>query len=80
MDYDVIWTAIVEAVKTETDNPNLALRPDMTANDIPGWDSLAHVRILLNLDTRLGVEIDIKSTNNAATLADLAKVVHSLFD
>ena len=80
MDYDVIWTAIVEAVKTETDNPNLVLRPDMTANDIPGWDSLAHVRILLNLDTRLGVEIDIKSTYNAATLADLAKVVHSLFD
>jgi acyl carrier protein len=47
----------------------------MASNDVPGWDSLAHVRILLNLDSRLATTIDIKKTYSAATIADLYLIV-----
>jgi len=75
MNDDEIWTAIVSAIREETENSALDIREAMTAGDVPGWDSLAHVRILLNLDVRLGVTIDIKQSYGAATIADLIPIV-----
>ncbi len=77
---DEIWTAVAGAVKEETDNAGLTLRPDMTASDVPGWDSLAHTRIFLNLDVNLGITIDIKKTYAAATISDLIPIIRAALD
>jgi acyl carrier protein len=36
--------------------PNLVLRDDMTAYDVEGWDSLAHVDLMLALERRLNIQ------------------------
>ena len=74
MDRAVVWQALVDAVREETENPSLTLRPDMAANDVPGWDSLAHARIVMNLEARTGAEIEISDTYKAANLAALCDV------
>jgi acyl carrier protein len=50
----------------------LGLKPDMKASDVPGWDSLVHTRIILELEDRLGREIDIGRTYELATIGELA--------
>ena len=74
MDFAGVWQAMQEAVREETGDPSLALRPGMTADDIPGWDSLAHVRIVMNLEARTGAEIEISDTYKAATVDDLCRI------
>lgn len=69
-----IFAAIVAAVREETDNPDIVLQPSMTASDVPGWDSLAHVRIVLNVSVRLNLDIDISQTYRAATVGDLVPI------
>jgi len=54
---------------------DLEIRRDMTASSIEGWDSLAHVRIILNLEARLGTEIDMDATYRCETLGDLIDLV-----
>jgi len=70
-----IWTAIVAAIREETGNGTLAIEREMTAMDVPGWDSLAHVRILLNLEDRVGVAVDVDQTYRAACIGDLIGIV-----
>jgi acyl carrier protein len=75
MDRHQVWQALVDAVREETDDPEAIVRPGMTADDIPGWDSLAHVRIVMNLEARTGAPIEISDTYKAATLDDLLRIV-----
>jgi len=69
-----IWAAIVAAVREETGDLAFELAPDMTAIDVPGWDSLAHVRILLNIETRTGVALDIDQTYRTTCVGDLIRI------
>ena len=72
---DEMLAVIRTVVAEETGGPTLDIMPDMTANDIPGWDSLAHIRIILELGSRLGVSIDVEATYRAATIGDLIPLV-----
>ena len=74
---ELIWQAVVEAVREETEHPSLTLHPEMAANDVPGWDSLAHARIVMNIEARTGAEIDISDTYKAANLDGLCEVVRA---
>jgi len=72
---DEILHACIIAISQETDNPPLSITPHMTASDVPGWDSLAHVRIFLAIGSRLGVVIDIEKTYRAGTIGDLVPII-----
>ena len=75
MDRDGVWEAMIGAIREETDNPSLVVEPGMTATDIPGWDSLAHVRIVMNMEARTGATIEMSDTYKAATVGDLCDIV-----
>jgi acyl carrier protein len=36
------------------------LRDEMGFDDIPGWDSLAHMRLIVELETNLGVSLNME--------------------
>ena len=75
MDRDEVWRAMIVAVREETGNPEALVEPAMTADDIAGWDSLAHVRIVMNMEARTGAVIEMSDTYKAATVGDLCDIV-----
>jgi acyl carrier protein len=75
MDRAAAWRQMVEAVREETDDPDVPVEPAMTASDIPGWDSLAHVRIVMNMEARTGAVIEMSDTYKAATVDELLDIV-----
>jgi acyl carrier protein len=72
---DEIFAALKAAVADETGGPASDLTFAMTAAEVPGWDSLAHIRIVMNLEARTGAEIDMDKTYRAATIGDLIDLV-----
>ena len=46
------------------------------ATKVPGWDSLAHTRIIMNLELRIGTELDMGLSMQAANFGDLVRLVH----
>lgn len=50
----------------------LALAPGMAASQVPGWDSLNHTLIMLEIANRCGIALDAGET---AALPDVAAVV-----
>lgn len=39
-------------------DPDIALTPEMTADDVPGWDSLNHTLITLEISGRFGAMVE----------------------
>lgn len=63
-----ILEGVQETMRREFKNPAIAIDLDTTAEDIDGWDSLAHARLILALEERFGIEFP------AARLFDLDNV------
>ena len=72
-----IWQAIVAAVREEIGDSLQAVTPDMTAGDIPGWDSITHVRIVMNAEIACGATLDIGKTYRARTIGDLVPILRA---
>jgi acyl carrier protein len=75
MNRDEVMTAVVAAIREQTGNPTLEITDVTTADDVPGWDSLAHVRIVLSIGVKLGVRVSMDATYaapNIGALTDLA--------
>jgi acyl carrier protein len=56
-------------------NPTLAIAPDMTPQDIDGWDSMAHVNLIAAVQLRFKIKFDSKELRSIRTVGDLAKLV-----
>lgn len=55
---------------------SIALRPDLRAVDVDGWDSLSHIRLVLSVQKAFGVKFsagDIGRLKNVEDLVDLIR-------
>jgi acyl carrier protein len=57
------------------DDESLVMRPEMTASDVDGWDSLAHVRLLLALGRKYKIQFSASEVGNLRTVGDLALLI-----
>ena len=70
------WMGHVKAaIAEETEVAEDSISPETTAADVPGWDSLAHVRIMLNIEARAGQPVDIDASYAAATVGELVAIL-----
>ena len=56
------------------DEDDLALTPQTTSDDVDGWDSLSHIRLVLAVSKAFGVKFsasEIGSLKNVGEFADL---------
>ena len=51
------------------------LKRDMTAKDIKGWDSRAHVRILHNCESKLGISLTFEEISQLEEVGDLIDII-----
>lgn len=53
----------------------LVLRPEMTAKDVRGWDSLAHVQLMAAIERRLGIRFAAAEVQRMTRVGDLLELV-----
>ncbi len=64
------------------DDPSMVLRPELTAKDVPGWDSLKMVMIIMAVEERFGIALRTSEMDALHCVGDFiglieAKTVHS---
>ena len=42
------------------DDDDIALSPELTADDVDGWDSLSHVNLIVTIETRFNIKFSHK--------------------
>jgi acyl carrier protein len=68
---DAIITGLTSVFREVFDDDELVLRPDLTANDVDGWDSLAHIRLILSVQKKFGVKFSPVEMNRLKNVGDL---------
>ena len=59
------------------EDDTLVLRPDMTAQDVPDWDSLSHVRLVLTIQREFGVTFSAAQTAGLKDVGELVSFLQS---
>jgi acyl carrier protein len=57
------------------DDEKIVLRPDMMARDVDGWDSLAHVRLLLTIERKFKIKFSASEVGSLQTIGDLVGLI-----
>lgn len=72
MDKTVIWNKVTHMLRDMFDNSRLTIGPETTAHDVEGWDSLAHIQLLVTVEDAFGIHFN---TGEVARLANVGEMV-----
>jgi acyl carrier protein len=56
-------------------NPNLELSESLTANDVDNWDSLTHMILITEIETRFSIKFKLKDLNKMKNVGDLMEII-----
>jgi acyl carrier protein len=59
------------------EDDNLMVTPELTAKDVDGWDSLSHIRLVLEVQKAFGVKFSAAQMANLKNVGELAELVRS---
>ena len=71
---DDIYAALND-IFGEVFNRDIQLRPDMKADDVPGWDSFKQIEIIMACQERFKFSFSAREMNDLQCVDDLARVV-----
>lgn len=61
--------------RTTFDNPSLEITRAMTAEDVDGWDSFAHINLILALETRFGIKFRLAELQELNCVGDMIDMI-----
>ncbi len=59
------------------DNPNLIIEPQMTANDVDGWDSMSHLSLIVTVEKEFGIKISGAEVMRLKNVGDLLELINN---
>ncbi|MFA6562085.1 MAG: acyl carrier protein [Verrucomicrobiia bacterium] len=63
--------------RTVFDNDEINIQPEMTANDVDGWDSLSHVNLILAVEQGFGIRFNQRELLTFKNVGDLLRGIES---
>jgi acyl carrier protein len=57
------------------DDESIVLSPELTANDVDGWDSLSHINLLIAIELEFGIEFKQNEIQNFANVGELIQSI-----
>lgn len=70
-----ILAKIRDVLSDVVDDPSLKLSESMTADDVPDWDSINHVKLLIGLESDLGFRFETQEVSGLKNVGELVDVV-----
>ena len=71
---DHLYRELTEIFREVFDDDRLVLTPETTAADIEGWDSVAHIGLLVAIEERMHVKFQTAALDSLHNVGQLAGV------
>jgi acyl carrier protein len=75
MDQRAILVRLQDICRGTFENPNLCLTSATTAIDVDGWDSLSHVRLMLDVERAFQIKVSVKDVMKLANVGELVQLI-----
>lgn len=82
MEPQEIYTRLTPIFRDVLDDDALVPTPELTARDVPDWDSLRHIRLIVTVERELGIKFttaEISALENVGQFVALigSKLAHA---
>jgi acyl carrier protein len=61
--------------RTLFNQSDLVLRDDLTAHDVPGWDSFNHVTLIILMEEQFGIRFTTDEVGSMENVGDLKRIL-----
>ena len=72
-----VFTEMTTIVRDVLGDPGVELTPNTTADDVPGWDSMAHITLIVEAECRFGIQFQIAEIEALHNLGELVRAIES---
>ncbi|HWQ04096.1 MAG TPA: acyl carrier protein [Longilinea sp.] len=72
-----ITSELIQIFQQVFGDPAINLSPEMTADDVEGWDSLSHANLILAIENHFRIEFSRKELAGLKSVGDLTRVIES---
>jgi acyl carrier protein len=77
MPLEAIYDKLTEIIRDTFDDDEVVARPDLTADKVDGWDSLAHLRLMFKVEKSFGISFSPSQIDSLKNVGDLAALISS---
>jgi acyl carrier protein len=70
-----VYAVLTEVFHEVFMRDTIILKPEMTAFDVPGWDSYAHVELLLVVEEKFQITLSSKEIASLKFVGDMADLI-----
>ena len=75
MDKNEIVSRLTPIFRDVFDNDALVVSEGMTAADVPTWDSLSNINMIIAVEKAFGVKFSIKDVRNLKNVGELLELI-----
>lgn len=72
-----ITAALTEIFHDVFMRDDLVLRPELSAKDVPGWDSFKQIEIIMAAEEKFGIKMSTRELDSLQNVGDLLRVIGS---
>ena len=72
---EALLSKITELISELLDSDSLQLLEETTADSVENWDSINHVRLLIGLESALGIQFETDEVNSIENVGGLLDVI-----
>ncbi len=77
MDDAEIYARLTPIFRDVFDDDEIELRPELTANDVPEWDSMSHIRLVLTIERRFNRTFPASRVSQLKNVGDLVSLIRA---
>jgi len=74
---DEIYQRLTEILREVFDDDTVTARPDLTADQVAGWDSFAHLRVIFTVEQAFGVSFAASEISGLKNVGELAQLIQA---
>jgi acyl carrier protein len=70
-----ILASLADVFRSVLNDENLELTDAKTADDIEGWDSIAHINLIFAIEEEFGIKFSTSDLEGLGSVSDLRKAI-----
>jgi acyl carrier protein len=75
MDQAQVYSKLTTVFREVFDEDDLHLKPETTADDVDGWDSLTHIRLVLAVSKSFGVKFSASEIGGLKNVGEFVELI-----
>ena len=72
-----VLAGVTEIFRTVFKDPDLELTPRSSADEVPGWDSMTHISLIVEAECRYGILFQAAEIESLNTVGELVRAIEA---